>query len=237
MFIFKQRKIVVDCFVNQAIVVEECPIKRSSAYTPQWWKDLEVAPTRSIGFGIDMPFPTMKTCSGFVYLFSNSWTIPLWTDLIVTTTEEGTWNYCVARTIEKIGLESVNSHNRRQFGKSFENHIHLKFESPWIISDKASVKFLFASADWNLISEYPDLRIPLGLINFKDTSHPNVNAFVPKKNATYSLSAGTPMVYLIPLTERKVEFKNHLVSDEEYAKMSKYITHRSNKFRNGLQKW
>jgi hypothetical protein len=77
----------------------------------------------------------------------------------------------------------------------------------------------------------------LGLINFKDTAHPNVNAFVPKKNATYSLNAGTPMVYLIPLTERKVEFKNHLVSDEEYAKMSKYITHRSNKFRNGLQKW
>ena len=236
-FLFKPRRVVVDCFINQEILIEECPIKRSSNYLPEWWKKLEHTKYVQTPYGIDRPFSTMKTCSGFVHMFSNSWTIPLWSDIIIKTGSNGDWKFLAPKKIDKEGLEAVTHHSKDQYGDAFDNYIHAKLECPWVLSEKQGINFFMTPADWTLIPELPDLRIPSGFLNFKHIMHPNVNMFLPRRDMQHNLNAGVPIVYLVPLTEKKVEFKNHLVSDVEYAELSKRVTTHFNKFKPGVLKW
>jgi len=239
MFLFKNKKVVVDCFTTVGAIAREYPIKKSSHYVPKWWQDLENVKHHSTDVGIDRPYSTMKSCSGFVHLFRNSWTIPLWSDFKIKTFDDGSWVYVTPQSLENQihSKSAIQKHFPDQFSDAFENYTHLKFASPWLLYEKTAVHFAMVSADWTLISKLPDFRIPVGFLNFKYSMAPNINLFVTKKNFLYELEAGTPMVYLIPITEKKVDFKTQVISESEYQKIVSKSIGFTNKFSRGVVKW
>lgn len=239
MFLFKSKKVVVDCFTSVEALAREYPIKKSSHHVPEWWKQLETTKHFSTNVGIDRPYGTMKSCSGFVHLFRNSWTVPLWSDFKVRTLSNGEFVYVTPSDLstQTHTQETIGRHAPDQFKNAFGNYIHLKFMSPWLITEKSGVNFAMVSADWTVIDAIPDFRIPVGFLNFKVPSAPNINLFAPRKEHLYEIDAGTPMVYLIPITERKVEFKTHAVSEAEYLRYTTGTVFYNNKFLSGVFKW
>jgi hypothetical protein len=50
----------------------------------------------------------------------------------------------------------------------------------------------------------------------------NLNIFFHKNTERFTLSAGTPLVHLIPVSEKDVEIKCHQVSYQDWSKMVPY---------------
>lgn len=219
MFYFIRKKIVVDCFINYPFILENFPIRKAIKASPTWWKNLPPTYQQLDNFlNIKNIWPTMKTCPGFTDLFTQSWVYPLWADYQVSTTETGNflWKCAVDFCPEII------SHPETQHQNSFDEYIHLKLKSPWLFFEKTGINFAFIGNDWDLLKSAPQLRILPGVLDFKNNHTPNVNFFLPRANASYHLLAGLPFVHLIPLTEKRVEFRTHCITDSEMREKQKF---------------
>jgi hypothetical protein len=227
MFWFKPKKIVVDCFTHHPMVAEKYDIRRSSKSVPDWWKGLKHSVELATPHGIDRPSPTMKSCLGFLNLFQQSWTLPLWTDLILSVKADGSYNYLFPHAMEP---DAVVSHPAYQYGFSMADKVHVKLSPPWTIWEKTGVSFGFFGADWSLINDLPSVRVVPGIVDYKDQHGIAVNFFVDKKEANINFVAGTPLAYVVPLTEKRVEFKTHVVTIEEWNRLERYKPFYHNKF-------
>ncbi len=228
MFWFKPKKIVVDCFTYHPMVAEKYDIRRSSKSVPDWWKGLKHAVDIPTSYGIARPSPTLKSCTGFLGIFQQSWTLPLWTDMILSVKEDGTYNYLFPRPMEQP--ETVASHPPYQYGFSMADRVHVKLSPPWTVWEKTGVSFGFFGAEWSLLNDLPSVRVVPGIVNYKDQHGVAINFFVDKKEANINFVAGTPMVYLVPLTEKRVEFKTHVVTNKEWDRLERYKAVYENKF-------
>lgn len=216
---FITKKIVVDCFVNHPQIAEKFNIRKSIKTAPDWWKKLPSSyMNKDATTQVSWRHNTMRKCLGFVDLYRNSWTLPMWADMALRTSEDGTYGFLTPINVLNAPL---SAHDPEQHGYNFKNFFVMKLASPWFLFEKKGIKFAFVGADWSLLNDCPDIRIPSGLLDFKYNNSSNVNLFLPRKNAEYQFSAGTPLVHFIPLTERKVEFKTHCVSDSEYKEIVK----------------
>jgi hypothetical protein len=227
MFWFKPKKIIVDCFTHQPMVAEKYDIRRSSKSVPSWWKGLKHAVDIPTSYGVSRPSPTMKSCTGFLGVFQQTWTVPLWTDFILSVKEDGSYNYLFPHPMEP---EAIGSHPPYQYGFSMADRVHVKITPPWIVWEKTGVNFGFFGAEWSLLNDLPSVRVVPGIVNYKDQHGLAVNFFVDKKEANINFVAGTPLVYLVPLTEKRVEFKTHVVTNEEWNRLERYKALYQNKF-------
>lgn len=213
MFFFKKSKITVDAFTNSSAVLDFFPIAKSSNFLPKWYKSLPNFYSSKIGHDIDINLPTMKSCDGFRSLYSKGFIIPLWADLILKTYKNNSWEY---QSSDKI--LTVTSHDSDQFGSEFNEFQHIKIMSPWILKEKSNVKFLLSNPVFNTLSKYKDVNILPGILDFTFQNNSHVNIFI-QKNQQIKLDAGTPIAQFIPLTDRKIDLKLHLLDDQEYSKL------------------
>lgn len=219
MFYFLRKKIVVDCFVNHPVIAELHAVRKGIKSTPEWWRKLETFYTRTDNIAsVSVRQNTMRSCQGFVDLYRSSWTLPLWMDISVRTSDEGGYTYL---TPHDMGIQPVSYHDPRQYGNNFQSLIQLKFTSPWLLFEKKGLKFAFMGAEWEFLQAHPEVRSTSGIMEFKRNHSTNLNVFLPKKNAEYHFLAGMPLIYIIPLTEREVEFRTHCVTDMEYREVMK----------------
>ena len=58
------------------------------------------------------------------------------------------------------------------------------------------------------------------MINFDIISQVNVNMMFPIRNGTFMIPIGNPLVQLVPLSEKNLKVHNHLVTQEEFNKLS-----------------
>lgn len=238
LFIFKKKTIVLDCITSNLGIFNYYPIVKSSSILPNWWKNLpdNFVCNKTPGFDkLDRYSSTMKQCAGFIDLHKNSISMPLSCDVKIQTKENGVFGYQFADT---AGLEktfSIDTHSRQEFGKEFDHLIHLKIISQWILFEKTGINFYAGMPFWHYIKKLNTVFIPPGIVNYKYQHSSHINMFVPKSNDIIEFTAGTPIFNLIPLTEHKVEIKNHIVDDAEFVKLHKHTGLRS-KFLNAYNK-
>jgi hypothetical protein len=220
MFFFVKKKIVVDCFVGYESIANLYGFKRAVKVAPEWWKSL---PSRVEQFSLQglRPAGTMKHCSGFVDLFRNAWVLHMWQDFRISINREDVNHISGSNGVVKplAGMPDIHINPPIVSNSAFENYHSIKINSPWFLREKKGVKFSWIPAIWDSIKRYDDLHVPPAVIEFKKNSASNVNIFVPKKIKTYDFAAGQPLVYLIPISENKVEFRNHAVDVQEINRM------------------
>ena len=220
-FIFKKKEITIDAFTNLSVAFNSFPIRRASKSFPDWWKK---HPARIMtnyhdasndnSEKIDIPTATIKTCDGIFDLYNSGFIIQLWTDLTLKTSETGSWIYSSKNILNATG------NSESQFGENFNNYIHIKLISPWIIKEKTGVNFLFTPTVWNNTDYWNHMHFLPGVVNYKTQSATHVNLFVNKVNQTIHMSAGIPLAHVIPLSENKINIKCHLIDDMEYQKLN-----------------
>jgi hypothetical protein len=218
LFFFKPKVIHVDCFTNKAQVHELFPIDYTHKFFPEWWKVLPKVDTnhdRKEWWGI----PTLKGCVGFNNFYAHGISIPFWTDVLFSIEgKQVRWQFADMST-------NGATHPSEQFGSYLDpkEYFHIKIGSPWKFKCKEDVNFLWVQNSWEF-SKPAEFVIPPGIIDFKYQTSTNINMFgkllEEETKKTILIEAGTNMVNIIPLSDRKIKIHNHLVEGLEFEKLS-----------------
>jgi len=213
--ILKRKYIDVFCYTNNINAYEYLPIRQAREFIPQWWKDIpntvydETSDYHTRGF----TKTTMKRCPGIIEYYKKGFMIPLWSDveiIVDSNINEVGWS---TATADKSSVEQHPDFQRGNFLSS-GNWFHNKLISPWMIETREPLDFLFLQPHWNLDELNSDIVIPNGYTSFyKDNHSTHIQMFINRStNRVINIDAGTPILHLVPLTEKKV--KVHTIYDE-----------------------
>lgn len=219
MFWFKKSRVVLDCFSEYGFVTNLAPIQKAVKFFPEWWKSLPKAIPAISGHMVEDS--TIKTCPGFVELYRNSIIMPLWTDCAIDIAPQGNDGY---RWQFADGITSASSHPHEQRGDYLPNdkYQHIKIASPWFLKTKEDIKWLYTQATYNIKNPDQQLVIP-GVLNFKYQGQTNINMVFPRldgKVIRHVIKRGQPLAQMIPMTEKEVDVRIHLVDSVEYKKLN-----------------
>jgi hypothetical protein len=122
------------------------------------------------------------------------------------------------------GTTGAMSHNTKEFDSPvFSDLIHIKIMSPWFIQEKTGCEFQWNSPWWNNVSQHNKFFIPPGIVEYKYQHRSNINMFINKSPSNFMIAAGTPLVHIVPLSDKDVQIKCHYLPQEEYNK--KFYAH------------
>lgn len=208
----KPAKLEVHAYTHWHPAHHFTPIVKAHQTLPQWWCDLPVEPRDSRGFHV-LKKRNMKTCVGLIDLYKRGIMLEYWNDVVITVTKTG-WSQ--AFQYEPPPGKDI-SHPAFQWGSGFPGHHHIKLTSPWIIQEDTATPFLFCPATWSH-EQIDGPKIVPGIVNFKYQGQVNVNMFLPIRDQPYDIRIrrGTPLVQLIPLSDKPLELHNHLITPEEH---------------------
>jgi hypothetical protein len=228
--ISRLRPITLDCFTAHSGLYHQFPVVKATEIYPSWWKSLKsTAEMPTENNPIKTPMSTLKVCEGLLDMYKNMVTIPMWTDLKIQYDEKG--GFAWKSSVDDL---NIGHHPTAQFNHpDFDDLIHMKITVPWMIQEKTGVNFQLFHSDWNSPANMFKFRIPGGILNYKYQIGANCNMWLPKiigpSNVQIDLYAGDPLMNLLPLSERKVNIKNHLLDPIE-AKQKEHQFGYSSKF-------
>lgn len=228
--IFNRRsKVVVDCFTTDPFVYEDAKIESGIHFYPEWWKSipqtnqdwekvyLKTYNPENLG-GIN----TMKSCLGFMNLYRRSFVLPLWCEFrLHIGSEEAMNNGLPAYSFSFADRKShAESHPTADHNNSFKekDYQHLKIFSPWKLDCQSSVDWMLSPPSWHMMNKLEPVTILPGIVDFCYQASTNINMFIKRQKSEdlfLHFPFRLPMYHLIPLTEKKVSLRHHLVSEEE----------------------
>jgi hypothetical protein len=214
------KPLVINCYTTRQNVFDALPIKPAINSLPKWWRQIpnavEVSDTQ---LSLSYPVSTLKNCIGINNLFSKGFIIPMWSDCVLRIGSEKTLDFSYRFADEQ---SVIGFHPPFMFGKSplIKNAQHLKFHSPWYIVCDEEVQFLYLEPTWAHETQKPFQVLP-AVLDYKHQHGSDVNVVATRVSEDYQISidAGTPLVHIIPLTERKVVVKNHCVLEKDIERI------------------
>ena len=213
-FFFKEKPIVLDCFVScdRKTVMDLAPITPSREYIPNWWKNLKAADFDEKEFMFNK---SVKTCYGIFSMMTEGFILPCWTDFMLKLDTEKN----LAQINFADNMTSYSTHSSVQIANFMDEFNSLKLVSPWKIKCKKDVQFLLCRPFYN--SKYKkEVDILPGILDFKYQASLNVFLkFLKTEKSLISYKFNEPLLQIIPLTEKKIVIKNHIVSEEEYKSL------------------
>lgn len=212
--IFSRRKtIVVDCFTMKDYVFQHNPIAPASHFMPKWMTDMP-STYKADGF---IPAPTMKRCPAVVGMMTQGFMIPLWCDLVIginPVERSFRWQFADEET-------NAKPHNVAQWD-AFANptvYGHLKIVTPWYIRTKQSIDFLWTNPFYNMDMNAKYKIVP-AITEYKHQHATNINMFIDKStHGDILIKSSTPMAHVLPMSDKNIEIKTHLVDSLEYVKL------------------
>lgn len=225
LFNFKQSTITVDCFTYHHSVYENYKPEKASEFIPDEWKSLPKtvnlnAFSNRPNSKLTIPAATAKTCIGFINLFKSGFIIQNWADLSIEVTAEGKLN--AASPVHSSQMSNITQHESWQIWDTFyAGHGHIKLNCPWAFKEKTGVKFVFGKCTWNDTHMADNFHVLTGIIDYKNQTSTDIN-FYAKRDSIIELRAGQPLAHIIPMSDKKLKLKYHLLSFEEYVNRFSY---------------
>jgi len=208
MFFIRNKKIVIDCFTSDKSVYDFASIQKASNFYPSWFK--KMPSSYEVNNHLS---PTIKTCDGLINYYQHGMIIPLWSDLSIRIEEKKYfWFFSDNKTM-------AESHNSQQWQNYTDpsNVAHLKIISPWAFKCKEKIMFLFKKPYWNF-EPFIDIDIVDGITDYKYQTTTNINMFLKiNQNKRIDIKFKTPIAHIIPLSDRDIEIRNHLVDMKEFS--------------------
>jgi hypothetical protein len=238
---WRKSKVIVDCYTFRKSTVGMFSIQPLTKLKPKWFKDMpnfRKAPP-SPGSNRRFKVSNFKSCAGFINLFRVGFGIPLWTDFQIINERAGLGvKYPDTYTTVEPHLEPHEDVEYNMATPLSDNHRHVKLNSPWLCFSEQDVDFLMVGAEWNYVNHHLyDFNIPMGIVNFKHQASSNINIMFPRnvdgRETQFQISAGDIIAYLIPLTERKVEFRCHYIPTVEWNQLHMDYESKTISARNG----
>jgi hypothetical protein len=209
--------ITLDCYTDRPDVFYNSKIEPTSRKTPNWFKSIPV------DFGINDDLTTtssIRRCSGVNSLFSSGYVISMWSDLRVELGELGSkeyrWQYADKQS-------DAGEHPVIQRGDYAppEKYQHLKLESPWHFHCSHDIPWVWLQNNW-LTDSPDDYLVPPSIVEYHYQSTTNINMLFARSanKRLIDIKLGTPLVQIIPMTDKKVVIRHHLVSTDELNRLN-----------------
>lgn len=220
MFFFKPKKIVVDSFTFDPNTYDLFSIKPAIYSIPEWWKQLPNSIDLQVSERLNIKSGTMKGCDGFKSLYRSGFMLPIWSDLVINIQDNASDIAFANRLLSNVGGSDIVTHDAKQYGDNFSGMFHAKIMSPWLMKQSNDLKWALIEPTWSLLEHNPEVKILPGVIEFKYQHQLNINLFLKKSGTLFEILAGEPLAQLVPLTDKRVEVKNHLITQNEWADMT-----------------
>lgn len=227
---FKKKPIYLDCYTAQTHVYDMFKIESAKKHVPDWFKNL---PSTFTDPRSAVPLPTVKTCSGLGNFFKSGYIIPMWCDAQfgLTAVNNG-FSSGVQLATKFADTTQSQVHVQQQIGEGFmpdSTYIHYKVYSPWVFECSEDIDWAWMQPTYNY--KFPDEIVLLpGIIEFKYNTNVFINFSMRQMDRDGSpnllpIEAGEPLVQLIPLTEREVVVRNHLVDKDHWQQIYEKNNH------------
>ena len=205
MFWKKNNTIIVDIYTDRTEMFEAYQPMLARKFIPDWWKSLPQYREEDAPGYQQMPQATFKGCPAINDILKTGIIFPSWCELHAKVDMGGNKNI----HIDPDHIQ-VSQHDERDFTQHKPEMAHLKVTSPWAIVEKTGVKFMWMKPEWHQQKPLEYWTVP-GIIDFKYQHSSLRNMFIPY-NTKLQIDVGTPWLQLIPLSEKPVEVKCHLIS-------------------------
>lgn len=222
---FRKKEVVLDCYTTDPAIYKHAKITSGIKHFPEWWKELvpsgsnwqKVHKERSDFFGQK----TMKNCPGFVNLYKKSFVLPLWSDLRFYIPSKPIKNYFEYSFADEYSKADYHSHEQHNNHYSDDDYQHVKIISPWFLKCDSDIEWVSMPPVWETINNLESLKFLSGTLNFRHQNGTHVSLFIKKEEEDLyiDIPCNFPLAFYLPLTERKIKVKHHLVSESELKKV------------------
>lgn len=222
LFIFRKKPLEITLFTASESAFKFSRPQKATHFIPEWWKNLPKKMHRDDQEPktVSTLMRTMKTCPGFIDLYSKGFMQPMWSDLSVQIEPDGGYRYQYADSASAAQDHSIHQMAGSHFNHS---HNHLKLTSPWVAKENTDAKFLVCAPVWNGFGA-DDVCVVPGVAGYKVPLELNVNMFFRRHAETkiYDLEFGQPIAHFIPLSDRPLKLNYELVSVGQKDKMIRH---------------
>jgi hypothetical protein len=167
-------------------------------------------------------------CPGIFHVFSLGFLVTSWHDFEITCTDRGL-NWTIPDKMMNVLLE--RDVIQLQSGDGIAKYIPkrpwsiphiIKLNTPWHVIAPKNVKFLMLPLPY---AEEMDFECCPGILDPGYSSEINIQLYWNKIRGNRVVKAGTPLAYLIPLTEKNYNFvvRDKNEKDEKWLKKRKYL--------------
>ena len=204
-----KKPIYIDCYTSKPHVYEYAPIESANNFLPDWWKAIP----KDFSNG-EIDIATMRRCAGFINLYGKGLMVPMWSDVRIQLWENGAYRFNYADEDS-----TMTQHPAPQSGTLLEdsNTTHIKLISPWAFECAENIDWHWAQPVWNH-SAAKDFCVLSGVLNFKYTKDTHINILFKRQDIIINMVHGMPLVHVVPLSDRPVKIRTHLISAEEFSR-------------------
>jgi hypothetical protein len=198
------------------------PVKLINAL-PEWWSNLPAyreRPASGAEKTVVANMMTVKHCYGMQEVYKQGIGLRLWADVNVAIDRDG----AVAAAGKNLQVGKAGTvHPEGQYSGAFGPGVqHFKFHSPWAFVCDEPIHFAWTHPCYHQRDPFR-FHTMSALVEYKNQHSTNVNVLLPRtvgERSEHQFAAGEMMVYLFPMTERKVEVVAEEVTKEEMARIN-----------------
>jgi len=231
LFFLKEKPVeIIACIPEEYSFAKEfSPIKPAKDLIPSWWKDLPNSDFLWDDFTIKS---TVKSCPGIIQTITNGLIMPMWSDLALQI-YNNEFKYWFADN-----LSSLDIHQNSQTSGFYNEYFKFKLTSPWMF--KTPVKLMYMNPFYH-ITDPNEYIVPHGIntpISKYNIVASNYFIFVKnpfKERKDILIKQGTPLLHILPLTDKKIKFRIETLSASESKKTWSILGNRSNFVSFGLK--
>lgn len=214
LFLFKEKPVEIIAFISEVhdYVNTFSPIVPAKEMFPEWWKKI---PSSFFNWEEFKENTSVKSCPGVIKMISTGYIMPLWCDIAIEYEKDRYRVNCADDSL------NVGAHDNRQSPGLFDNYYHFKLQSPWLL--KAPVNLMFTPPTYQFNDPLPYTIMPGIAPPIGGYSASHVFMFTEKKEnpVRLMLKHKTPILQIIPLTDKKVKFSTEVVSDKTMIGMKR----------------
>lgn len=210
-----KKPIKLVCYTDNASVFRYARLAKTSAYKPDWYKELPL----DAGLHNLNQITNMKMCSGFNSLFSKGFVLPMWSECKVRVGVEGDTDYNWQFSDHVSSAEEHPQHQRGSYLPDTK-YSHMKLGAPWLVFCEEDIDFMVTPIPW--VSDKPEeLLVLTGILDFNRNHEINTNVMIRRRSEEQLLTIefGVPLTQFIPLSDRPIELDVRLVDSIEFDKM------------------
>ena len=212
---YSSNKIVLEFYTNQQYVMDQCQPMLAKNFIPEWWKSLPSSrsETNLHTEGSPVPISSMKQCAAINDILREGVIVPSWCELHLSCDPYGVLD-------QRVFPEhtALLPHDEQDWNFHKPNYSHVKIGSPWLVKEETGVKWVWTTPDWHQKDPLAYWGVP-GIIEYKHQHAMLNNLMIPFKGKV-KINTGDPWLQLVPMSDKPIEVKCQLVSDEEMNRLN-----------------
>jgi hypothetical protein len=224
----------IEFFSSIEGVAESTPILEAKHFQQSWFSESRNDYIKSLNEADGGTIAHVYRCPGIFELYKNGFFLTAWCDIKIETNGDPNYfkwtlpNITLAELMEKAeDAPIVQDHSFNGVAKHIPippNTLRsiIKINTPWHIVAPKGLKFMMLPIPY---SDEFTFTQSTGILDPSISDGINLQLYWHKLNGSHMIKAGTPLAYLIPITEKKYKFicRDKNKKDERWLKKREFL--------------